>query len=176
MAQPADRLTPFADDFFARDATSVAPLLIGATLVLGRRAVRITEVEAYTNDDPASHSYRGRTARNAVMFGPPGVLYVYLIYGLHHCLNVVTGTEGDGQAVLIRAGLINGVDARSTRGPGRLAKVVGADLTWNGRAVSGFIGNSAGDGDVGSGEVLVTTRIGITKAADLLRRWVVVAP
>ncbi len=176
MAQPADQLTPIADDFFARDATRVAPQLIGATLLLGTRAVRITEVEAYTNDDPASHSYRGRTARNAVMFGPSGVLYVYLIYGLHHCLNVVTGTEGDGQAVLIRAGLIDGVDTRSTRGPGRLAKVVGADLTWNGRAVRGFIHNSAGSDNVGSGEVLVTPRIGVTKAADLLRRWVVVAP
>lgn len=175
MAQPTDQLTPIADDFFARDATVVAPLLIGATLVLGHQAVRISEVEAYTNDDPASHSYRGRTARNAVMFGPSGVLYVYLIYGLHHCLNVVTGTEGDGQAVLIRAGLIDGVDARSTRGPGRLAKVVGADLTWNGRAVRGFIHISAGADDVGLGEVLVTPRIGITKAADLLRRWVVVA-
>lgn len=81
---------------------------------------RIAETEAYTADDEASHSFRGRTARNATMFGPPGRLYVYLSYGLHACANVVTGDVDDGQAVLLRAAVPErGVDVVRARRPGR---------------------------------------------------------
>ena len=89
--------------FYRRDALEVAPELLDKVLVVGGCAGRIVEVEAYRPDDPASHAFRGRTARNATMFGPGGLLYVYFTYGMYYCANVVTGAEGDGQAVLLRA-------------------------------------------------------------------------
>ena len=126
----------------------VAPRLLGAVLRHGDVAVRITEVEAYDGpDDPGSHAYRGRTDRNAVMFGPPGRLYVYFTYGMHHCCNVVVGEAGTPSAVLLRAGeVVDGLERarerrpRSSerdlaRGPARLCQVLaltreqdGADL------------------------------------------------
>ena len=94
-------------DFYHRDTLTVARELLGKTFFrkLGGEVLsgRIVEVEAYREDDPASHTFRGLTDRNAVMFGPAGHLYVYRSYGIHWCANVVTGADGDGQAVLIRA-------------------------------------------------------------------------
>lgn len=116
--------------FYARDAATVARELLGKVLVLRagdgtRRRARITETEAYVGPhDRASHSRAGPTRRNAAMFGPPGRAYVYLVYGMHHCLNVVTGA-GEGQAVLLRAAEpLDGWDA-DLRGPGRLARAFG---------------------------------------------------
>ncbi|GGM02752.1 DNA-3-methyladenine glycosylase [Micromonospora yangpuensis] len=107
----------------AQPAPLVAPHLIGWTLTHhtphGSVAIELTEVEAYAGEsDPASHAWRGPTARNSVMFGPAGRLYVYLSHGLHHCANVVTGPEGEASAVLLRAGrVVAGVDvARRRRG------------------------------------------------------------
>jgi DNA-3-methyladenine glycosylase len=142
----------------------VAPELLNKRWQINGHDVRIIEVEAYTADDPASHSFRGLSARNAPMFGEPGRLYVYLIYGMHHCANVVTGDVGDGQAVLIRA-----VD--TVTGPGRLCRELGIDRTHNGNRVTMY-----DDGAELPHEPLVTPRIGITKAADWPRRWLVTQP
>jgi DNA-3-methyladenine glycosylase len=150
-------LTP---DFFERNAVEVAPALLGMWFRFGERTSRLTEVEAYTADDPASHSFRGRTARNASMFGPPGRLYVYLVYGMHWCANIVTGPEGDGQAVLLRGV----VDAT---GPGRLTRWYGID-----RSADGAPAQLLDDGHGPVGAVRVTPRVGITKAAQWPRRWV----
>lgn len=123
----------------------VAPRLLGATLRHGEVAVRITEVEAYNGaGDPGSHAYRGRTARNAVMFGPAGHLYVYFAYGMHHCCNVVCGPAGEASAVLLRAGEVVAGTARAqarrgpavlrdlARGPARLCVALGIGLEHNG--------------------------------------------
>jgi len=118
-------------EFFARPSVEVAPDLLGRVLehetADGVVAVELTEVEAYAGrSDPASHAYRGKTQRNAVMFGPPGHAYVYFTYGMHFCVNMVClGEEGSASAVLLRAGaIIEGEDlarARRTRGTARVA-------------------------------------------------------
>jgi DNA-3-methyladenine glycosylase len=170
--------TRLPQSFFARDATVVAPDLLGKRLVVGPCVGRITEVEAYTSDDPASHCFRGRTTRNAVMFGPAGRWYVYFSYGIHYCANIVTGEEGDGQAVLLRAvEPLEGLDVMRARrgpvadrmlanGPGKLTQAIGLDLTDNGSSVAVF--------DDGVAVVVPAPgpRIGITKAVDWPRRWV----
>ena len=143
--------------WFGRDVLEVAPDLLGAYLTTvtaaGRVTLRITEVEAYSGEeDPASHAYRGPTARNAAMFGEPGSLYVYRHLGLHTCVNVVCGPVGSAAALLLRAGeVVDGVDlarARRTRagvvgsdlaiarGPARLAVALDVDLTANGADVT----------------------------------------
>jgi DNA-3-methyladenine glycosylase len=139
---------------FARGAVEVAPALLGCVLEHetpeGLVAVALTEVEAYQGQaDPASHAYRGRTQRNAVMFGPPGYTYVYFTYGMHFCVNLVCLPEGTASAVLLRAGrVVEGVDlatARRTaagprgrdlaRGPARLCQALGIAREQNGADV-----------------------------------------
>ncbi|HET7386652.1 MAG TPA: DNA-3-methyladenine glycosylase [Nocardioidaceae bacterium] len=137
-------------DLLARPVLEVAPRLLGATLTLNGVSVRLTEVEAYDGaNDPGSHAYRGRTARNAVMFGPAGHLYVYFAYGMHFCCNVACGPEGTASAVLLRAGrVIDGTDAAQARrrrdpgrrvpdrdlarGPARLCQALGIDRSCDG--------------------------------------------
>ncbi len=122
--------------FYARPALDVAPDLLGLWLVhdgpAGNQAGRIVEVEAYVGvEDLACHASRGRTARTDVMFGPAGHAYVYLIYGMHHCFNVVTDTEGIASAILVRA-LEPGPDVVGrTDGPGRLCRTMAIDRSHN---------------------------------------------
>jgi DNA-3-methyladenine glycosylase len=145
--------TPLDRAFFDRPVLEVAPDLLGRTLVRrtdqGPIALRLTEVEAYAGPaDPGSHAYRGRTDRNAVMFGPPGHAYVYFTYGMWHCLNLVCGPEGHASGVLLRGGdITTGADlARERRpasrrihdlaqGPARLATALGVDRADNGADV-----------------------------------------
>jgi DNA-3-methyladenine glycosylase len=152
--------------FFERHSTEVAPDLLNKLIVVGKIAGRIVEVEAYSSDDPASHTFRGRTQRNEVMFGPAGHLYVYFIYGMHYCVNIVTGPQDDGQAVLIRAVIIDGVDPRLTNGPGKLCRHLGIDMSCTGGRA-----NIVDDGVPPPVDPIVGPRIGITKAVDWPRRW-----
>jgi DNA-3-methyladenine glycosylase len=135
--------------FYARPSIEVARDLLGRVLVRTlpdgtRCSARIVETEAYREDDPASHSYRGRTVRTEVMFGRPGRLYVYFTYGMHFCMNAVTGRDGEGSAVLLRsAEPIEGLAGMSARrgtqdprqlcsGPARLCEALGVDRDHNG--------------------------------------------
>lgn len=166
--------------FFARDAASVAVDLLGATLTVRGAGGRIVETEAYAPDDPASHSFRGRTPRNASMFGPPGCAYVYLSYGLHLCLNVVCAP---GHAVLVRAlEPVEGVPAmqarRGTRdprqlcsGPGRIGQALGLTLQDDGTpfGTAGFLLRPGPP--PGPGAILAGPRIGISRAADVPWRF-----
>lgn len=143
------RFTP-AREFFARPATEIAPLLLGARLThetdAGAVVLRITEVEAYLGDgtDPGSHAFRGRTKRNGVMYGDPGHVYVYFTYGMHVCANLVCSPAGLATAVLLRAAeVVGGVELAETRrgavlrrdlarGPARLTVAAGIRLDENG--------------------------------------------
>ncbi len=144
----ADRALPAT--FYARPSLEVARDLLGCLLTDGDVTVRLVEVEAYAGmSDPASHSFRGKTARNEIMWGPPGKLYVYFTYGMHWCMNAVCGGEGVPSAVLLRAGEVIGghhiaagrrPDTRERdlgRGPARLARLLGITGEDNGVDLTG---------------------------------------
>ena len=163
-------------------STIVAPALLGSILHGPNGSGRIVETEAYGGaDDPASHAARGVTPRTEPVFGPAGVLYVYLIYGMYHCANVVTGPDGDGQAVLIRA--VEPIDITAAmrearpkarrdvdiaNGPGKLCQALGIELRHDGVDLS----NQASAvrlefrEPLNAADIETTTRIGISKAVD----------
>jgi DNA-3-methyladenine glycosylase len=188
-------MTKLQNDFYNRKVTDVAAALIGKIFVRiendFRFSGKIVEVEAYEGlTDEASHSYSGMTKRNKVMFGPPGVLYVYFTYGMHCCANVVTGPEGQGDAVLIRA--VEPVEGTTrmlanrqasfkaskkispkdiVNGPAKLCSAFNIGLPDNGTALSGdyiFIEEAP---PVQQSMIMTSRRIGIKKAAELPWRF-----
>ena len=164
-------------DLLSGPVLEAAPRLLGATLTHGGVTLRLTEVEAYAGaDDPGSHAHRGPTRRNSVMFGPPGRLYVYFTYGMHHCANVSCGPDGEAGAVLLRAGeVVDGIEvARSrrgsssdrdlARGPARLCSALGIDLGDDGLDLRSSLVLGPGEAQVSTGP-----RVGLRLAAD--RPW-----
>ena len=173
--------TRLTKSFFSRSVHAVAPDLIGATLLVNGIGGRLVEVEAYHHTEPAAHSFRGPTERNAVMFGPAGYAYVYRSYGIHWCLNFVCEPKGSASAVLIRAlEPTEGLAAMRRRrgltdqrllcsGPGRLCQALGVTASHNGLALDAPpFELLARQEDV---EVVAGPRIGITKAAELPWRY-----
>jgi DNA-3-methyladenine glycosylase len=177
-------LRPLSRRFYARPALELAPDLIGRLLVRrikGRLLIgRVVEAEAYGPNDPASHSYRGPTPRNATMFGSPGHAYVYISHGIHHCLNLTTG---GASAVLLRAlepmeGMAEMARRRRVAdprlfcaGPGRLCQALGVTLSEDGQALSRRGGLWVAEGRPVDA-VRATPRVGLTVATDMAWRFV----
>lgn len=168
-------------DVLAGPVLDVAPRLLGATLRHGEVAVRLTEVEAYDGaNDPGSHAANGPTPRNQIMFGEPGFLYVYFVYGMHYCANVVCGPQGQASAVLLRAGEViegreiararrTGPDRDLARGPARLCRALAIDLAQKGTdLLSGPVVLELAD-PVPASQIATGPRVGLRQAAD--RPW-----
>jgi len=168
------RVKPLPRQFFEQPTYDVARKLLGVFLMGGPVPLRIVETEAYGVDDPASHAFRGKSRANSHMFGVPGHAYVHINYGIHHCLNVVCQGEGVGEAVLIRAVDFLGAERTQWAGPGRLAKSLGVrkdthdgiDLLDTKSPLWLAEGEQVPDENV-----IITTRIGITKGAETLWRF-----
>lgn len=177
---PTVSASPDLDALLTGPVLEVAPRLLGAVLRRGEVAVRLSEVEAYDgSNDPGSHAYRGRTRRNATMFGPRAHLYCYFTYGMHVCANVVTGGEGVPSAVLLRAGeVVEGVelarerrpgssDRDLARGPARLCRALAIGLELDGTDLTlGEVTLSLGER---AGPVSTGPRVGLRGAPD--RPW-----
>jgi DNA-3-methyladenine glycosylase len=174
--------------FFQLQTETLARLLLGKKLIYetteGLCSGIIVETEAYLNEnDPACHASRGKTKRNAVMFGPPGRAYVYFIYGNHFCFNVVSGKEGKGEAVLIRAlQPVDGIPIMKrrrattelvslTNGPGKLCQAMGITIDDNGRKLDQKPLYIAEHMHIEPAEIVSTTRIGISQAKEKLLRF-----
>ena len=172
--------------WFGRSAIEVAPDLIGCTLVRqfpdGRQIHGlIVETEAYQEGDPACHAYQKKTKRNWIMFGPPGFVYVYLIYGRYHCVNFVTDRDGFASAVLIRALLLENFETtrlkpketidRVAAGPGKLCDVLEIDLSLYGTTLELGSPLWVKGRSLQNPKLVQTTRIGLTQGMDLPWRW-----
>jgi len=164
-----------AHSFYNRDTVTVARDLLGKHLVLRsggvERVGRIVEVEAYIGShDLASHSSKGRTQRTNVMFGPPGHAYVYLIYGMYHCMNVVTEPEGHGAAVLLRAlEPVKNLEGR-TQGPGLLCKAMGITKAFNGHDLLSQDFYIASPPNADAPRIIKRPRVGVDYAGSWAKR------
>lgn len=174
-------------EFLEHDVVSAARRLLGCELSMQKAdqhiRLRIVETEAYHQTDAASHSYKGKTPRTEVMFGPPGRLYVYFTYGMHYCMNIVAGGEGEGSAVLIRAAeplegweLLRAnrpglPDTELTNGPAKLCKALGIDKTWNGHDLQLPPLLLSVKPEIPASATVQTTRIGISQAKDIAWRF-----
>lgn len=162
-------MTMLPASFYNQDVVSVARQLIGQTLVFNGIEGIITETEAYRGrDDEASHAFRGVTPRTLVMFGPPGYSYVYFIYGMYYCLNIVTEPEGTASAVLVRSLKLPDIHLN---GPGKLCRHLGITKAHNGICLVNNPTFCVKKTDF-QGSLKVTPRIGITKSTDKLWRFV----
>lgn len=172
--------------FLQTRSTKAAPRLLGCVLertVAGRTIrVRIVETEAYDQQDAASHSYKGKTSRTDIMFGPAGCLYVYFTYGMYYCCNIVTDQEGVGSAVLIRAveplegaayleRVRDKVGVEATNGPAKLCQALGIDKTLNGHNIRYGPLRLIPQPSLGASMITVTPRIGISKAQEMPWRF-----
>jgi DNA-3-methyladenine glycosylase len=170
---PKELQQAYPVEFYARDTLDVARDLLGTVLCRHLKGGRllygtIVEVEAYKADDPACHAFRGYTPRSSTLFGPPGFAYVYFIYGMYHCLNVVTETQGTAGAVLIRA-----VDSINANGPGRLCKQWKIDRVHNGVTLmepGSALWIAPGE-SIAKTDIAVGPRIGLSVGADLPWRF-----
>ncbi len=178
------RETTLDRDFFDRSAHDVARDLLGCSLRVSGIGGVIVETESYTADDPACHAHIGRTARTSVLFGPPGIAYVYLSYGIHSLLNFVAEPDGDAAAVLIRAlRPVWGIDQMRARrghadlralcsGPGKLTQALGVSLEHNRRPIDRAPFELCGRSPQSAAPAIVEgVRIGITKGAELPWRF-----
>lgn len=178
-------LADFGGEALSASALDLAPRLLGGLIVrcdpAGTRIGRIVETEAYLPDDPASHGFKGPTPRCRSMFGRAGLAYVYRSYGIHFCLNVVTGPEGRGEAVLIRAlqpleghalmAAARGTDQNLANGPGRLCQAFGIDLALDGEDLLASDRLFIMQGEAPTERIVARPRIGITRAAELPWRF-----
>ena len=167
--------------FFARPAEEVAPELVGCLLVKRQPTGEllwgvIVETEAYSQDEPACHGYRRRTPSNETLFGEPGRFYVYLSYGVHHCVNVVTGRAGWANGVLLRAAALPGEPERIAAGPALLARRFGINRSLDAQLVHPdrgiwFAPRPPELAVLGAADLVQTSRIGISQGQDLPWRW-----
>ena len=178
--------SPLPPTFFARPAELVAPELVGCLLVK-RQAYGgllwgvIVETEAYSQEEPACHGYRRRSPSNETLFGEPGRFYVYLSYGMHHCVNVVTGRAGQANGVLLRAAWVPGLPERAAAGPGLLARFFGLNRGHDALPSAAASGLWLAPPPASLAELLpaaagpealaCTSRIGIREATELPWRW-----
>ncbi len=171
-------MKPIPFDFYARPAEVVGPDLIGCRLVKRQSEGSlfwgvIVETEAYSQDEPACHGYRRRSPQNETLFGPPGRFYVYVSYGIHHCVNVVTDRDNWANGVLLRAVALPDEPERAAAGPGLLARRFGLDRHHDTLALTGEndVWLAAWPASLARPTLVTTTRIGISKGEDLPLRW-----
>ena len=178
MKRNSKQISLLTKEFFSRPSHLVAPNLIGCSLI--KRISKssflagvIVEAEAYSQEEASCHGFSGRTQRNETLFGEPGNLYIYLSYGINSCVNIVTGKKNWANGVLLRSIAIKGENERIASGPGLLAKRFGLNRNFDNLPLSpaNDFWLTEGKNLMGMGNIVQTTRIGISQAKDIPWRW-----